>query len=183
RGINGSGVRGINGSGVRGINGSGVRGRGYESAAIGPVEAIEITGQTAVLRIAGQTYIASADVAGSFSLGDYVVAASEAGGAADVLYLVGEQYVPGASTVLVVGPIGAVQTSLGNIAIGDVVVDYSAHLAAEPTYLPQAGDVVEVEGIQPVPGDRIIVGPGDEAVVTQSSVEGKGLHTVSGVRR
>jgi hypothetical protein len=163
-------LRGSTGSGLRGSTGSGLRGLDqyvFESAAIGPIGAIIVTDDGARLMIVGQTYDTSVEIAGSVVEGEYVVAAGNSEGQLQVLYSMGSEYVAGASAVMVRGPVKAADTSVANLSVGDAVLDYSSHLAVEPAYIPESGDLIEARGVQPSPGGKLIVGLQDRALVSQ----------------
>jgi hypothetical protein len=51
------------------------------------------------------------------------------------------------------------------MAIGSAEFDYSSVLSGEPDFVPQLGQFVEVEGLQPLPGGRIVVGIHDTGEV------------------
>ena len=106
----------------------------------------------------GQAYGTSRTVAESINVGDYVVAAGSDSGDLHVLYPVGTQYVPGASPVYALGAITKDDSSTANLSIGATVFDYSAHLASEPGFKLEAGEIIEIRGIQPIPGGKVIVG-------------------------
>jgi hypothetical protein len=125
---------------------------------MGPVEAVELAGDSARVTVLGQAYATSHTVAQSVQLGEYVVAAGNASGQLQVLYSVGSQYVPGASPVYAVGAITKGDLSGANLSIGTTLFDYSSHLASEPSFTPVAGQVIEMRGIQPVPGGKVLVG-------------------------
>jgi hypothetical protein len=178
-GQSGSGVHGQSGSALLARTGSGVRNMTvsstrrasrdasavrlstrsfFESAAMGPVEAVEFSGHSALVTVLGQAYATSHTVAQSVQVGDYVVAAGTASGQLQVLYSVGDQYVPGASPVYAVGAITKGDFSGANVSIGTTLFDYSSHLASEPGFTPVAGQVIEMRGIQPVPRGKVLVG-------------------------
>jgi len=162
RGITGSGLRGITGSGLRGITGSGLRGitgSGLRSAALGPVESLNAQSGVAVISVAGQIFIASSDDVSNLQVGDYVLAAGSGEGELSLLVGVDEPYVPGSSTIWVRGEVTSVSTELGRIGVGFASFDYTPVLATLPDLEPQLGSVIEVGGIQPVPGGTVLVEP------------------------
>ena len=126
---------------------------------MGPIDIITIDGEVAELSIVGQGYKTSAKVASSYSVGDYVVVAADAEGKVGVLYSAGIAYVPGASPVMVMGQIQSADASRARLSVGTAVLDYSAHLAVDPSFAPVSGAIIEARGTQPVPGGTIVIGP------------------------
>ena len=181
RGLTGSGARGLTGSGSRGLTGSGSRGLtgsgsrsfapGFAVAAIGPVESLEVLGESATVTVLGQQFVSSAAAAESLAVGDYILAAVESGGET-VVYSLGEAYVPGASMVGVRGPIVSADHALATVVVGAASIDYSAQLSADPTLAPAEGTLIEAMGIQPLAQGRIIVGlQSGDALAVQTSVD------------
>jgi hypothetical protein len=65
------------------------------------------------------------------------------------------QYVPGATKVVVVGQIAAVQSGVGTFGVGQLVVDYTGTLSSGPAlFIP--GQSVAVVGVQPAAGAPLI---------------------------
>jgi hypothetical protein len=126
---------------------------------MGPIDAISIRGELSELTVVGQIYETSTKAASSYSVGDYVVVAADTEGKVEVLYSAGVSYVPGASPVMVMGKIESASASRGSLTVGTAVVDYSAHLAADPSFTPVPGATIEARGIQPLRGGTIVVGP------------------------
>ena len=173
RGLTGSGSRGLTGSGSRGLTGSGSRSfaPGFAVAAIGPVESLEVLGESATVTVLGQQFVSSAAAAESLAVGDYILAAVESGGET-VVYSLGEAYVPGASMVGVRGPIVSADHALATVVVGAASIDYSAQLSADPTLAPAEGTLIEAMGIQPLAQGRIIVGlQSGDALAVQTSVD------------
>ena len=126
---------------------------------MGPVDAITLGREGAEFTVAGQVYKTSTNAAGSYAVGDYVVVAADADGNIDVLYSAGVSYVPGASPVMVMGQIESTDPSRASLSVGATILDYSAHLAVDPTFRPVSGTIVEARGIQPVRGGIIVISP------------------------
>jgi hypothetical protein len=62
----------------------------------------------------------------------------------------GQYYVAGANEVLLTGVVVSANPSLGQIKIGDVIIDITNTPAGVSGAMPKAGDVVQLTGIQPV---------------------------------
>ena len=60
---------------------------------------------------------------------------------------------PGSSKIVATGRVTAVNRDVGTLAIGGLVVDYSA---VELTEAPGVGDVVAISGVQPVRGGSVL---------------------------
>jgi len=157
----GSGARGQTGSYARAQTGSYARGAvssfAFESAAMGPVEAMETQDGVTTLTVLGQKFVDRSDLGASFASGDYVMAAGNGDGQLQVLYPVGSAYVPGASTVMVVGTIKAVNGPHSSITLGSTTFDYSSRLVGNPDYTPHSGELAHFTGTQPVPGGLVLV--------------------------
>ena len=115
---------------------------------MGPIDIITIDGEVAELSIVGQGYKTSAKAASSYSVGDYVVVAADAEGKVGVLYSEELGYVPGASPVMVRpwGQIQSADASRARLSVGTAVLDYSAHLAVDPSFAPVSARLIEARG-------------------------------------
>ena len=144
---------------TRGIHGDDRR--IFDSAAMGPVDSLEVIDEGYLLTIVGQTFISkSASI--PVTEGDYVLAAGS-DGSLDILMPIGMTYVAGASPVLVIGTVSDVWPSIAELSIGDLAIDYSAHLSTDATFSPAAGELVEFMGVQPLPGGNAILNIQDGA--------------------
>jgi hypothetical protein len=180
RGMSGSNGRGMSGSNGRGMSGSNGRaasasspstfGAGYETAAMGPIDAIVSDSAVATLTVQGQAFRIPAISASAFSVGDYVVAGLTTKGAMAVIYPVGLTYIPGVSTVRVKGSVTTVDSSTGSFGMGPLSVDYTAQLAATPTLAIAVGDVVEIVGLQPNHGGVLLVDSADGSIALAADV-------------
>jgi hypothetical protein len=178
-GMSGSNLDGMSGSNLEGRRGSNGRsaswlriedqraqrtsqaagfGAGYVLAAMGSLDAVSADRDSATIQVAGQTFPVEADQLSVLAAGDYVVAGIAESGANAVVYHVGLPYVPGVSAIRVRGPVGSIDPTTGNLVIGSLSVDYTPQLSAEPGFLPDAGDVVEVVGVRPSSDATLIVG-------------------------
>ena len=167
RGIHGGDRRtaGIHGGdrSIRGIHGgdrriAGIHGgdrRIFESAAMGPVESLEIIHEGYRLTILGQTFITNSTSI-PVAEGDYVLAAGS-GESLDLLMPIGMPYVAGASQVLVRGTVNSIKSFTAELTVGDLAIDYSAHLSIDASFSPKVGAVVEFMGVQPLPGGNAIL--------------------------
>ncbi len=157
RGIHGGDGRtaGIHGGdrSTQGIHGG--DSRIFEWAAMGPVESLEVIDEGYRLTILGQTFISNLTSI-PVAKGDYMLAAGSAE-SLDILMPIGLSYVAGASPVLVRGTVNNVESSTAELTVGDLAIDYSAHLSTDPTYSPEAGEAVEFLGVQPLPGGNAIL--------------------------
>ena len=178
RAITGSGNRAITGSGNRAITGSGNRsiasgGGGapegvasggsqlvtfaFESAAMGPVESISQSADSASIVILGQTYVTDVASTSGIAEGDYVFAAGSSDGVLRVFYSVGTPYIPGASAVMLVGAVDDIRPAVSAMAVKNVVVDYSSRLVGHPDYSPTPGTIIQATGVQPLPRGTILL--------------------------
>ncbi|HEX9878031.1 MAG TPA: hypothetical protein VGC50_15395 [Gammaproteobacteria bacterium] len=119
----------------------------FQSLAIGPIESITLGGNQIEITVLGQTFLADS-LAETPSVGDYVIAAGSSSGL-DVLLDLGTQYVPGASQVAVRGEISSLDSSVGQLSVGSLALDYSPALSSTSTFSPRIGQIVEFVGIQP----------------------------------
>jgi hypothetical protein len=177
RGLSGGNVRGLSGGNVRGLSGGNVRGlsggnlRGFELGAVGPIESIATSKNGATVVVLGQQFETSLTEANALSVGDYVLA-----GVADeitTIALLGEIYIPGASPVLLKGEISATNRAIATVAVGGVLLDYSAVLSDQPDLIPAVGVGLEAQGVQPQPGSVVVLGatPLSDFTLVESNVE------------
>jgi hypothetical protein len=179
RGMSGSNGRGMSGSNGRGMSGSNGRGhvlggafaRGFELAAMGPVETISANGAAATLVVVGQEFAVTADDVSQYAVGDYVVAGATTRGATAVVYHVGAPYVPGASTVRVKASVDSVNPAVANLTVGALTVDYAQQLTTNPGFSVAKGETIEAEGIQPSPRGLLLVPSSGEGVSVVSGEE------------
>jgi hypothetical protein len=68
-----------------------------------------------------------------------------------------KSYVSGADSVVLSGRV-ALATPTGRAHVGSVAVDYTSVLAANPSVVLKAGDLIRVGGIQPTARGRVIAG-------------------------
>jgi hypothetical protein len=130
----------------------------YTSAAMGPIESIaQNTNGSSTITILGQSFVSWLEGTPA-GVGDYVLAGSHENGELAVLMPIGESYVPGASSVWLVGAVDAVSAPIAQFSVGSISVDYSALLSADPTLAPQSGDMIDVFGLQPAPGGSLVLG-------------------------
>ena len=129
---------------------------GYAAAAMGLVESVVLNGDGKAVTILGQTFLGVSSEA-LVSVGDYVVAASDDSGELALLMPIQDSYVPGASTVWVAGTVGAVDSDTGMFSIGNTDFDYTALLVRNPALSPGVGDAVDMFGVQPVIGGRVLL--------------------------
>jgi len=167
RGIHGGDRRttGIHGGdrSIRGIHGgdrriAGIHGgdrRIFESAAMGPVESLEIINEGYRLTILGQTFITNLTSI-PVAEGDYVLAAGS-GESLDLLMPIAMPYVAGASPVLIRGTVSSIMALTAELTVGALVIDYSAHLSIDASFSPEVGEAVEFMGVQPLPGGNAIL--------------------------
>jgi hypothetical protein len=170
----------MNGSNALGMHGSNSRGRvfgrqsaagfgsAFSVAAMGTLDAVSLEKGVARLVVAGQVFGVLAGDAASFSVGDYVVAGTNAGALA-VVYHAGVPYVAGASSVRVKAPVVAVNLATGTLTVGGLTVNYAAQLSSNPALAPSVGDVVEVTGVQPLAGGALIVGSSSGGLTMSSA--------------
>jgi hypothetical protein len=123
---------------------------------MGPVESVAVSGAAATVRVAGQAFNIDAVSAIEFRVGDYVVAAADDSQMA-VVYHTGLPYVPGVSAVRIKGLVAEVDTATGTLTVGNLTIDYTAHLSADPTLSPSVGDSVEAAGVQPVSTGALVI--------------------------
>jgi hypothetical protein len=71
---------------------------------------------------------------------------------------------------MLVGAIVDANAAIASLTVGDAVVEYSTHLASDPGYVPSLGEPVEVSGVQPALGGKIVAGLHDGALVTLTSL-------------
>jgi hypothetical protein len=128
----------------------------YAAAAMGVVESVVLDVDSKAVTILGQTFVGVSGEA-LVSVGDYVVAASDDTGQLALLMPIEDSYVPGASTVWVAGTVGAVDNDIGTFSIGNTSFDYTALLVRNPALSPGVGDVVDMFGVQPVIGGRVLL--------------------------
>jgi hypothetical protein len=124
---------------------------------MGPVEGLETQDGVTTLTVLGQRFIDRSEVAGQVAQGDYVMAAGNGDGQLQVLYSMEGRYVPGASPVMVVGTVGAVDGTHALTTVGITRFDYSSRLVRSPDYRPHTGELVQFSGTQPVPGGSVLV--------------------------
>jgi len=152
RGIHGGDrrTRGIHGGdrSTRGVNGG--ENRIFDSAAMGPIESLEVIDDGYRLTVLGQTFLTNV-MSETVSEGDYVLAAGS-DGSLDILMPIGMAYVAGASPVLIRGTVDTVKSSTASLTIGELSINYSAQLSVDGEFLPESGEAIEFKGIQPLPG-------------------------------
>ena len=155
RGIHGGdrSLRGIHGGDrrIRGIHGGDRSLRGSH----GPVESLEIIHEGYRLTILGQTFVSNLTSI-SVAEGDYVLAAGS-GKSLDLLMPIGMSYVAGASPVLIRGTVKSSKSSTAELTVGDLAIDYSAHLSTDANFSLEVGEAVEFLGVQPLPGGKAIL--------------------------
>ena len=125
---------------------------------MGVIDSVALDAGTAKVAVAGQTFNLSAGEASEFAVGDYVVAGAEDVAAQAILYHVGLPYVAGVSAVRIKAPVDSVDLAIGQLNVGTLTVDYTAHLAVDPTISPTAGQSIEAVGVQPTVGGVLLVG-------------------------
>ncbi len=138
---------------IQGIHG-GDR-RIFESAAMGPVESLEVIDEGYRLTILGQTFVSNLTSI-PVAEGDYVLAAGS-GESLNLLMPIGMSYVAGASPVLVRGAVSSINSSTAELTVGDLAIDYSAHLSTDARFSPEVGEAVEFMGVQPLLGGSAIL--------------------------
>ena len=137
----------------------------------GPIEKVDAS--TGVITILGQKFRTQAGSAAANTLAEQlragaqiiasVLGKTDASGKVQnaKLILSGSDYVPGASSVLVVGKVASVNPAIAEFKIGDLKVDYSALLSSEQVQI-SAGQRVAIVGSQSAAGlalipDRIFI--------------------------
>jgi hypothetical protein len=140
---------------------------------MGDLEAVGPAGDTTSITIAGQVFHVSTEDVREFAVGDYVVAAAN-GDAAPVIYHVGLPYVPGVSPTRVKGAVNSVDLPMGRFTVGDLTIDYTQLLSANPTFSPVLGEIVEVLGVQPASGSVLIIDSDGSVSVFADSVDASG---------
>jgi hypothetical protein len=147
----------------------------YQTAAMGPVEALALNADgTVALTILGQTFAANSDDV-SVAIGDYAVFATDESGELAMLMPVQGSYIPGASPVWVAGTVGTVDNALGQFSVGNASFDYTAMLVENPTLTPSVGDAVDMFGVQPVMGGRVLLGISGSDGRGISGSDGRGI--------
>ncbi len=158
-------IQGIHGGdrSIQGIHGgdrrtAGIHGgdrRIFESAAMGPVESLEVIDEGYRLTILGQTFVSNLTSI-PVAEGDYVLAAGS-GESLNLLMPIGMSYVAGASPILVRGAVSSINSSTAELTVGDLAIDYSAHLSTDARFSPEVGEAVEFMGVQPLLGGSAIL--------------------------
>ena len=85
-----------------------------------------------------------------------VVATSQRGTRSVRLSYGGDSYVAGASSVLISGKVTSVNSTIGQLKIGNTVVDFTPLLVTQPGLTVKVGENVRVSGIQPVSRGAIL---------------------------
>jgi len=148
-------IQGIHGGDRRTAGIHGGDRRIFESAAMGPVESLEVIDEGYRLTILGQTFVSNLTFI-PVAEGDYVLAAGS-GESLNLLMPIGMSYVAGASPVLVRGAVSSINSSTAELTVGDLAIDYSAHLSTDARFSPEVGEAVEFMGVQPLLGGSAIL--------------------------
>ena len=148
-------IQGIHGGDRRTAGIHGGDRRIFESAAMGPVESLEVIDEGYRLTILGQTFVSNLTSI-PVAEGDYVLAAGS-GESLNLLMPIGMSYVAGASPVLVRGAVSSINSSTAELTVGDLAIDYSAHLSTDARFSPEVGEAVEFMGVQPLLGGSAIL--------------------------
>jgi hypothetical protein len=154
QGIAGTGLQGIAGTGLQGIAGTGLQGiagtglQGMPIVAYGPVEEVLDNGYV----VLGQ-FVATLNEAAllTLSVGDVVAVfglVSEHGLVSDQIVKLQEASIDGSSLVFVAGIVDAVNTAVGEFAIGELTVKIGSAGANPETFEIQSGQYVEVVGLR-----------------------------------
>jgi hypothetical protein len=139
---------------------------------MGVLEAIAYDGASASITVAGQSFSVSADETASLAVGDYIVAGATTSSTA-LVYHVGLPYVAGVSSVRIKGPVASVNPNTAKLIVGGLTVDYVQVLSAQPAFAAGSGQTIEAVGVQPGPGQPLLVGhsaDGISVIDTQSAV-------------
>jgi hypothetical protein len=114
----------------------------------GPVDEVNLDAGTFIAM--GQTVMASRAQLAQARVGSFVVVEGSLLGPghiyADRVTVSAEQYVPGSTEVYVTGIASVVDTTLGRVSMGGLVVDYTSSLSRG---YPAAGTVWTFKGTQP----------------------------------
>jgi uncharacterized protein (DUF2345 family) len=121
----------------------------------GPISTIDRPAGT--FESLGQTVWVDQAMLGHLSVGDYVAVVGSVIGPgniyADLIGEYGSSYVAGASEVLVVGIPSSVDSSIAELMLGKLPIDYSPTLANGAAL---GAPIIEFKGIQPEPGGKLI---------------------------
>jgi outer membrane lipoprotein SlyB len=164
-GIHGSSVDGIHGSSVDGIHGSSVDGIHGSSVTVlaGQVDSIDTV--NGVFMAVGQTVMASQAMLASMAVGDFVTVNGSVVSSgwlyADSISVANSLYVPGATSVFVMGIPSKIDRVLGQAQLGELTIDYTAAMSSGA--IP-SGLSLSFSGIQPV-GHGLFVSDEVSAVV------------------
>jgi len=95
-------------------------------------------------------------------------------------------YVAGATPVLLTGIVTAVDTSIGQVQVGNLAVDYTALLAGDPAVRPEVGSRIQLTGVQPIVGGLFLAegisGSGVQGISGSGvqGISGSGIQGISG---
>jgi hypothetical protein len=173
-GFSGSNLDGFSGSNLDGFSGSNALSQrssgsqcarnadatfaeGFVVAAMGAIDGIASNQEGAQIVVAGQGFGISVGDVALFQVGDYVVAASPTPETPAIVYHVGLPYVPGVSPVRVKGPVTAVDSAKGALAIASLTLDYTPQLVTAPSLEPQVGDMAQAVGVQPASQGALVL--------------------------
>jgi len=180
-GSNGRGQISSNGHGQSGSNGraitvaevfgqSGSIGRSaIESAALGVVERLVVSGESAVVTVLGIDFLVSLPLAAGIRVSDYVVIALDQEGV--ILQKIPESYAPGTSPVALIGSVSSVNEGNASFRVGQATIDYSSELSLTPRLSVSLGEVIQVVGIQPLAGGVILAGRQYDGALVSVSVD------------
>jgi hypothetical protein len=149
---------------------------------VGPVEVIDR--RSATVRVLGQTVRGSGLAKRTFArlaVGNVVIVRGRVVAAgqieANALSIASRQYVAGAQAIFLRGIIDAIHSDVGTLAVGRLIVDYTASLHSLDVGSLRVGAEIVVAGIQPVASGSVLAlsASSRPSGITGSDIQARGI--------